>query len=100
MLYRLIYEKQGIEERMLVEVNAKRLSTKQAARLLQTAWYDVPRSQIVVKSIEKVDEGMVPPWDEVKKTRKKKKRKLTTYLDDMEAHDMEMMEAEERRNRK
>ena len=72
MLYRLIYEKQGIEERMLVEVNAKRLSTKQAARLLQTAWYDVPRSQIVVKSIEKVDEGMVPPWDEVKKTRKKK----------------------------
>lgn len=97
MLYRLIYERQGIEERMLVEVNAKRFSTKQAARLLQAEWYYVPRSQIVVKSIEQVDEGMVPPWDEVRKTRKKKKRKLTTYLDDMEAHDMEMMEAKERR---
>lgn len=97
MLYRLTYEKQGVEEQTLVEVNAKRLSTKQAARLLQTAWNDVPRSQIVVKSIEQVDEGMVPPWDEVRKTRKKKKRKLTTYLDDMEAHDMEMMEAKERR---
>lgn len=97
MLYKLTYEKQGVEEQMLVEVNAKRLSTKQAARLLQTAWNDVPRSQIVVKSIEQVDEGMVPPWDEVRKTRKKKKRKLTTYLDDMEAHDMEMMEAKERR---
>lgn len=97
MLYRLTYEMQGVEEQMLVEVNAKRLSTKQAARLLQTAWNDVPRSQIIVKSIEQVDEGMLPPWDEVRKTRKKKKRKLTTYLDDMEAHDMEMMEAKERR---
>lgn len=92
MLYRLTYEKQGIEEKMLVEVDAKRLSTKQAARLLQTAWYDVPRSQIVVKSIEQVDERSIAPWDEVRKTRKKKQRKLTTYLDDMEAHDMEMME--------
>lgn len=92
MLYRLTYDRQGVEERMLVEVNAKRLSTKQAARLLQTAWYDVPRSQIIVKSIEQVDERSIAPWDEIRKTRKKKQRKLTTYLDDMEAHDMEMME--------
>lgn len=92
MLYKLTYERQGIEDRMLVEVNAKRFSTKQAAKLLQTAWYDVPRSQIVVKSIEQVDERSIAPWDEVRKTRKKKKRKLTTYLDDMEAHDMEMIE--------
>lgn len=97
MLYRLIYEKQGVEEKMLVEVNAKRFSVKQAARLLQTAWYDVPRSQIVIKSIEQVDETSIAPWDEIRKTRKKKQRKLTTYLDDMEAHDMEMMEAKERR---
>lgn len=100
MLYRLVYEKQGVEDRMFVEVNAKRLSTKQAVKLLQSEWYDVPRSQIVIKSVEQVDEGMVTPWDEVKKTRKKKKRKLTTYLDDMEAHDMEMMEVKERRNHK
>lgn len=92
MLYRLTYERQCIEERMLVEVNAKRLSTKQAAKLLQTALYDVPRSQIVVKSIEQIDERSIAPRDEVRKTRKKKQRKLTTYLDDMEAHDMEMME--------
>lgn len=97
MLYKLTYERQGIEEMMFVEVNAKRLSTKQAAKLLQTAWHNVPRSQIVVKSIEQVDEMSIAPWDEVRKTRKKKKRKLTTYLDDMEAHDMEMMEAKERR---
>lgn len=92
MLYKLTYERQGIEEMMFVEVNAKRLSTKQAAKLLQTAWHNVPRSQIVVKSIEQVDEMSIAPWDEVRKTRKKKQRKLTTYLDDMEAHDMEMME--------
>lgn len=97
MLYRLTYEKQGIEESMFVEVNAKRLSTKQAAKLLQTAWHDVPRSQIIVKSIEQIDDMSITPWDEVKKTRKKKQRKLTTYLDDMEAHDMEMMEVKERR---
>lgn len=97
MLYRLTYEKQGIEESMFVEVNAKRLSTKQAAKLLQTAWHDVPRSQIIVKSIEQIDDRSITPWDEVKKTRKKKQRKLTTYLDDMEAHDMEMMEVKERR---
>lgn len=97
MLYRLTYEKQGIEESMFVEVNAKRLSTKQAVKLLQTAWHDVPRSQIIVKSIEQIDDRSITPWDEVKKTRKKKQRKLTTYLDDMEAHDMEMMEVKERR---
>lgn len=100
MLYRLVYEKQGVEDRMFVEVNAKRLSTKQAAKLLQSEWHDVPRSQIVIKSIEQVDEMSIAPWNEIRKTKKKKQRKLTTYLDDMEAHDMEMMEVKERRNRK
>lgn len=98
MLYRLVYEKQGIEEKMLVEVDTKRFSVKQAAKLLQTAWYDVPRSQIVIKTIEQVDEMSIVPWDEIRKTRKKKQRKLTTYLDDMEAHDMEMMERMECRS--
>lgn len=100
MLYRLVYEKQGVEDRMFVEVNAKRLSTKQAAKLLQSEWHDVPRSQIVIKSVEQVDEMSIAPWNEIRKTKKKKQRKLTTYLDDMEAHDMEMMEVKERRNRK
>lgn len=85
MLYKIDYIVDGKKEYVIADIDSEKFGKIQATSLLKNDRKILWRHHLVVTAIRMIDMSDVLPWDNVRVTKRMKRKKLTTYLDDMEA---------------
>lgn len=85
MLYKIDYIVDGKKEYVIADIDSEKFGKIQATSLLKNDRKILWRHHLVVTAIRMIDMSDVLPCDNVRVTKRKKRKKLTTYLDDMEA---------------
>ena len=85
MLYKIDYLVDGKKEYVIADIDSEKFGKIQATSLLKNDRKILWRHHLVVTAIRMIDMSDVLPWDNIRVTKRMKRKKLTTYLDDMEA---------------
>lgn len=85
MLYKIDYIVDGKKEYVIADIDSEKFGKIQATSLLKNDRKILWRHHLVVTAIKMIDMSDVLPWDNIRVTKRMKRKKLTTYLDDMEA---------------
>lgn len=85
MLYKIDYIVDGKKEYVIADIDSEKFGKIQATSLLKNDRKILWRHHLVVTAIRMIDMSDVLPWDNIRVTKRMKRKKLTTYLDDMEA---------------